>query len=365
MTGAGGLRTYLGTAPGVGKTFAMLGEGRRRADSGDRVVVGWIEQHGRSETRAQLRDLEVVARTTVTYRGRTFPDLDVNAVIASGADLVLVDELAHTSPDGGRRRWEDVAEIRDSGLDVLTTTNVANLRSVREYAARLTGAGTVEWVPDEFVRSGEVVLVDLPPEALRRRIASGRVYSADGVGGALAEYFRASNLEALSQMARAWMAGAVETVGDELLARRGLADPASRPLVMAGVSDSDWGGRVIRRAAELAAEDDADLLVVHVNVADGFAHRPGPVLDRYRAETAELGGTYTEIDGAAAADGLAASARANGARRVVVARHRSRVGELARGSVASRLRRLLPDTTVDVVGREGAHGRSSASSQPA
>jgi len=246
MTGPGGLRTNLGTAPGVGKTFAMLGEGRRRADSGDRVVVGWIEQHGRSETRAQLRDLEVVARTTVTYRGRTFPDLDVKAVIASGADLVLVDELAHTSPDGGRRRWEDVAEIRDSGLDVLTTTNVANLRSVREYAARLTGAGTVEWVPDEFVRSGEVVLVDLPPEALRRRIASGRVYSADGVGGALAEYFRASNLEALSQMARAWMAGDVETVGDELLARRGLADPASRPLVIAGVSDSDWGGRVIR-----------------------------------------------------------------------------------------------------------------------
>ena len=182
MTVPGALRTYLGTAPGVGKTYAMLSEGRRRGERGDRVVVGWVEQHGRSETRAQLGDLLIVAPATLTYHGSTFPDLDVNAIIATGADLVLVDELAHTTPDGSRRRWEDVADIRAAGLDVLTTTNVANLRSVRDYAARLTGAGLVESVPDEVVRSGEIVLVDLPAEALRRRIASGRVYSADRVG---------------------------------------------------------------------------------------------------------------------------------------------------------------------------------------
>lgn len=352
MSGSGALRTYLGTAPGVGKTYAMLGEGRRRAAAGDRVVVGWIEPHGRSETRAQLGDLEIIAPRTVTYRDRTFADLDLNAVIASGADLALVDELAHTSADGSRRRWEDVAELQAAGLDVLTTTNVANLRSVRDYAARLTSAGTVEFVPDEFVRSGEVVLVELPAEALRRRIASGRVYSADGVGGALSEYFRASNLEALSELAHAWMGDNAETVGQQLLARRGLNELTSRPLVLAGVSDSEWGERVIRRAAEMAAEEDADLLVVHVNVTDGFAHRPGPLLDRYRDQAAELGGTYAEIDGAAPADALAETARARGAHRVVVARHRSRLGELTRGSVAFRLRRLLPDTAVDLVGRD-------------
>src|SRR5512132_1249550 len=163
----------------------------------------------------------------LAYRGTTFPELDVDAVIATGADLVLVDELAHSSPDGSRRRWEDVAEIRAAGLDVLTTTNVANLHSVRDYAARLTGAGMVESVPDEFVRSGAVVLVDLPSEALRQRIASGRVFSADRLGGALADYFRVSNLEALRELARAWMADRVATVGDELLARRGLADPTA------------------------------------------------------------------------------------------------------------------------------------------
>jgi K+-sensing histidine kinase KdpD len=140
-----------------------------------------------------------------------------------------------------------------------------------------------------------------------------------------------------------------EAVGEELLVARGLADPPSRPLVVDGVSASEWGERVLRRAAELAAADDADLLVVHVNVDDGFTHPSGPWLDRYRDETAAMGGTYIEIGGVRPADGLAETALARGASRVVVARHRSRLGELARGSVASRLQRLLPDTRIEVV----------------
>jgi two-component system sensor histidine kinase KdpD len=300
----------------------------------------------------------------LAYRGTTFPDLDVEAVIATGADLVLVDELAHSIPDGSRQRWEDVADLRAAGLGVLTTTNVANLRSVRDDAARLTGAGMVESVPDQFVRSGEVVLVDLPPEALRQRIASGQVFSADRPGGALAHYFRTSNLEALSELARAWMADRLATVGEELLARRGLVDPASRALVIADVSGSEWGGLVLRRAAELAVEDDADLLVVHVNVADGLAHRRRLLLDRYRNQTAELGGTYAEIDGDAPANALAEIARAQGAHRVVVARHRTPLGELLRGSVALRLRRLLPGMTIDVVRPEGARHQPEPTTQP-
>ena len=352
MTVKGTLATFLGTAPGVGKTYAMLSAGRQHAEHGERVVVGWIERHGRAETREQLGDLAVIEAREIWYRGRTFLDLDVDAVIESSADVVLVDELAHTSPDGARKRWEDVADIRAAGLHVMTTANVANLHSVRDYAARVTGSGVVESVPDEVVRSGEVVLVDVPPDVLRQRIVSGRVYSADRVGGALAQYFRIANLEALSELARAWVADQVEDVGDELLVRRGLADPQSRPLVVAGVSDSDWGELVLRRAADISAEHDADLLVVHVNVVDGVAHRPGPLLDRYRQETAELGGTYIEVDGADPAEGLARIAEARRASRVVVARHRSRVAELTRGSVASRLRRLLHETDVDIVGRD-------------
>ncbi len=344
----GRLRTYLGTAPGVGKTYAMLNDGWRRSEAGERVVVGWIERHGRPETRAQLRDLEIVPPRAVDHRGRTFEDLDVAAIIARQPDVVLIDELAHTSADGARKRWEEAAELLAAGVSVMTTVNVANLVSVRDHAAQVTGAGTIESVPDEFVRSGETVLVDLAPEALRRRIAAGRVY-ADGVGGALVNYFRTSNLVALSELARAWMAGSVDSVAAAVLARQGVEPLAPRPTVLAGVSGSDWGEHVIRRAALLAAEDDADLLVVHVNVTDGLGRRRADTLERYRDMTVAAGGRYAEMDGTSAVDTLAEAARDRHASRVVVARHRSRLGELVRGSVASRLRRRVPGIEVDEV----------------
>lgn len=168
MAGSGQLTTYLGSAPGVGKTYTMLTEGRRRAGAGDRVVVGWVERHGRPNTLAQLDELEVIEPGQVTYRGHDFEEMDMERVLAAQADVVIVDELAHTLPDGSRRRWVDVADLLVSGADVLTTVNVANLLSARDYAARLTGVGTVESVPDEFVRSGEVVLVDMPPDAVEK-----------------------------------------------------------------------------------------------------------------------------------------------------------------------------------------------------
>ena len=348
MAGGGSLRTYLGSAPGVGKTFAMLAEGRRRAGNGERVVVGWIESHGRPETSRQLGGLEVIAPRTVAYRGAVFADFDAQAAIASGADVVLVDELAHATADRSRQRWQDVADVLRARLDVVTTVNVAHLRSVRDYAAQITGVGSVECVPDEFVRAGEVVLVDPPAEALRRRIASGAVYSAGQVGGALADYFRADNLRALSELARAWVAGTAEAVGEDLLARRGLGGPPAPPVVVAGDSGSGWGEVVIRRAAELARAEDAQLLVVHVQVSDGLAH-PARDLDRHRELTADLGGTYTQIQGHAPAEALARAARAQGAATVVVGRRRSRLAELARGSVSSRLRRLLPAAAIEEV----------------
>jgi two-component system, OmpR family, sensor histidine kinase KdpD len=349
VAGGGSLRTYLGSAPGVGKTFAMLAEGRRRAGNGEQVVVGWIESHGRPETSRQLGGLEVIAPGTVAYRGAVFADFDAPAAIASGADVVLVDELAHATADRSRQRWQDVADVLRAGLDVVTTVNVAHLRSVRDYAARITGAGSVTCVPDEFVRAGEVMLVDLPAEALRRRIVSGAVYSAGQVGGALADYFRADNLRALSELARAWMAGTAEAVGEDLLARRGLSGPPAPPVVVAGDSGSGWGEVVIRRAAELARAEDAQLLVVHVEVSDGLAHQPAQDLDRHRELTADLGGTYTQIQGHVPTKALAQAARAQGAATVVVGRRRSRLAELAHGSMSSRLRRLLPAAAVEEV----------------
>ena len=351
MSAMAELTTYLGTAPGVGKTSAMLAEGQRRALDGDRVVVGWIERHGRPETDRRLGDLEVIPPRAVDYRGASLADFDAAAAIATGADVVLVDELARVTADSTRQRWEDVADVLDAGLDVLTTINVAHLISVRDYAARVTGAGTVAFVPDEFVRSGRVVLVDLPADALRRRIAAGLVYSAGQVGGALADYFQAANLEALSELGRAWMAGSVDHVGIDILTRRGLLERLTAPVVVAADSGSRWGETVIRRAAQLARQDNAQLLVVHVELSDGLAHPRRGQQHRHRELTAELGGTYLEVPGSQAADALADAARARNATTIVVARHRSRLGELTHGSTSSRLRRLLPGARIEEVGK--------------
>jgi two-component system sensor histidine kinase KdpD len=354
MEGHGQLTTFLGTAPGVGKTYAMLVEARRRAASGQRVMVGWLEQHQRPDTIDQLGDLEMMAPAFVIYREHRFDEFDLAGALAAKPGAVVVDELAHSTPDGSRKRWMDVAQLIDAGIDVLTTVNVANLVSTRDYAARLTGAGAVESVPDELVRSGEVVLVDVPADALRRRITTGRVFSTEQVGGALAEYFRVSNLEALSQLGRAWMADSATQVGDDLLAQRGLAEPASRSVVIAGVSDSEWGEAVIRRATELACDEDADLLVVHARLADGSRRKNSRTLERHRELTEQMGGEYVEVEGDSPARALAAQADGRVVSRFVVARHRSRLGELARGSVAGQLRRLKPDIALEEVHQRSA-----------
>jgi two-component system, OmpR family, sensor histidine kinase KdpD len=347
MSERGSLRSYLGTAPGVGKTYAMLTDGRRRAEGGERVVIGWIERKGRTATRLQRGELDVLPAREVPYRGLIFGELDVDAAVSSGADVLLVDELAHRWPDGSRRRYEDVEEILAAGIAVLTTVNVSSLESVRDYAARLTGVGATESVPDDFLRAGEVVLVDLPPDALRRRIASGNVFSADEVGGALADYFKVSNLEALDELARAWIAGQLDRVGQDLLLRRGLPPQEEPPLVLAGDSGSDWGERVIRRATQLAREADAELLVVHVDAVR--PPRPDPLVESHRALTEDLGGRYREVVGESTAGELAGIAAERRATIIVVGRHRSWLGELLHGSIAARLRRRVGDVTIEEV----------------
>jgi two-component system, OmpR family, sensor histidine kinase KdpD len=215
---------------------------------------------------------------------------------------------------------------------------------VRDIAARITGAGALEGVPDEFVRGGDVILVDLPPDVLRRRIASGQVYAADGIGWALTKYFRPSNLVGLSNLARAWAEG---TVGEtfSFLDR----EAAGRPKVIAGVSSSTRGERVIQRAAVLAGDDDAELIVVHVDLADGLRHWEQR-LDRYRELTDEFGARYQEVHGTDAARSLADVALRERAGRVVVAGRSSRLANALRGSVASRIRRRAPGLVVDEVG---------------
>ncbi|HEY2593572.1 MAG TPA: histidine kinase, partial [Chloroflexota bacterium] len=209
----GQLRIYLGSAAGVGKTFAMLNEGHRRQERGTDVVVGYIEAHGRPHTLEQVGDLEVIPRVSLPYRGTFFEEMDLDAVLARHPDVALVDEFAHTNVPGSRneKRWQDVNEMLDAGIDVISAMNIQHLESLNDVVEKITGVPQRETVPDAVVRAADQVeLVDMTPEALRRRMAHGNIYKADKVDAALTNYFRIGNLSALRELALLWLADKVD-----------------------------------------------------------------------------------------------------------------------------------------------------------
>ncbi|EXG81143.1 ATP-binding protein [Cryptosporangium arvum] len=297
--GRGVLRIYLGAAPGVGKTFKMLEEGRRRAERGADVVVGFVETHGRAETAAQIRDLEVVARRSITYRGAQFEEMDLDAVLARRPEIVLVDELAHTKARGGKR-WQDVEALLDAGIDVLSTVNVQHLESVNDVVQTITGVPQRETVPDAVVRAADQVeLVDMAPDALRRRMAHGNIYQADKIDAALGNYFRVGNLTALRELALLWTADKV----DEALRRyrdehdiHGVWEARER--IVVAVTGGPEGDTLIRRAARIAARSQTgDLLAVHVSRSDGLADVDPARIERQRDLVEDLGGTFHAVVG--------------------------------------------------------------------
>src|SRR3954469_25156775 len=299
----GELRIYLGAAPGVGKTYAMLGEAHRRLQRGSDVVVGLVETHGRPRTADLLDGLEVLPRREVGYRGARFEELDVPAVLARAPEIAVVDELAHTNIPGGRheKRWQDVEDLLAAGIDVLTTVNVQHLESLNDVVETITGVPQRETVPDEVVRAADQVeLVDLTPEALRRRMAHGNVYTADKVDAALGNYFRIGNLTALRELALLWLAGKVDEQLDRYRAEHGIrATWESRDRVVVALTGGPEGDTLIRRAARIAGRGKgADLLAVHVTRNDGLVDGGGGShanLALQRTLTESLGGTYHQV----------------------------------------------------------------------
>ena len=211
--GRGHLRIYLGSAAGVGKTYAMLCEGHRRAERGADVVVGFAEAHGRPHTSALLDGLEVVPRARLEYRGSTFEEMDLDAVLARHPEIALVDEFAHTNVPGSRyeKRWQDVEELLDAGIDVISAVNIQHLESLNDVVEKITGVPQRETVPDAIVRAADQVeMVDMTPEALRRRMAHGNIYPPEKIDAALTNYFRSGNLSALRELALLWLADKVD-----------------------------------------------------------------------------------------------------------------------------------------------------------
>src|ERR1017187_1387029 len=191
--GRGHLKVFIGMAPGVGKTYRMLQEGAAEADSGRDVAIGYLEPHGRAETLAQAEGLEIVPRRTVEYRGKPLEEMDLPAVLARKPELCLIDELAHTNAPGveHEKRYEDVRDVLEAGIDVFSTVNVQHLESLNDQVTQLTGAQVRETIPDEILSmADEVVLIDLTPEALIARLRAGKVYAPERVQAALSNFFQ-------------------------------------------------------------------------------------------------------------------------------------------------------------------------------
>ena len=298
----GRLRIYLGAAPGVGKTVAMLGEAHRRFGRGTDVVIGICEPHQRSYTATQMEGLEIVPLREIEYRGTSFRELDIDAVLARAPQVALIDELAHTNVPGSRnaKRWEDIHELLDAGIDVISTVNIQHLESLNDVVESITGVKQRETVPDDVVRAADQIeLVDMAPEALRRRMAHGNIYAADKVDAALSNYFRPGNLSALRELALLWLADRVDEALERYREDQGILEPwPTRERVVVALNGRPEGETLLRRGAQIASRGaGGELLATYVAESDGLVGADPSTIADQRKLTAELGGTFHSVSG--------------------------------------------------------------------
>jgi two-component system, OmpR family, sensor histidine kinase KdpD len=351
---AGRFRIYLGAAAGVGKTYAMLSEGQRRLARGADVAVGFVECHGRGSTERLLDGLEVIPRKVVEYRGSRLAEMDTGAVLHRHPKIALVDELAHTNvPGSGRnaKRWQDVMEILDAGISVITTVNIQHLESIADEVGNMTGVKVRERVPDWVVRKADQIeLVDSSPEQLRRRMLHGNIYPMERVPQALTNFFRTDNLTALRELALRFLA---DETGDGLVAylrqrsSPGVLSPAERVLV--AVTGAPGTDVLVRQAARIASRVKADLHVVHV--VSGDATRPGGQrsVERLEELTADLGADWHEIHDDDPVRTIITFAREHQITQIVIgSSRRSRWRQLTGGSNMARIIREAGTSGIDV-----------------
>ncbi|MCR6688814.1 DUF4118 domain-containing protein [Cellulomonas sp.] len=360
----GRLTVYLGAAPGVGKTYAALDEAHRRLARGTDVVVGLVETHGRSATAAQLDGLEVVPRRVVVHRGAELGELDVAAVLARAPQVVVVDELAHTNAPStsNEKRWQDVHELLDAGIDVVTTVNVQHLESLNDDVEAITGVRQRETVPDHVVRDAEQIqLVDLAPEALRRRLAHGNVYRAEQIDASLTQYFRIGNLTALRELALLWLADRVDDALTSYRSDHRIQTPwPARERIVVAITGGPEGDTLVRRGARIAQRSaGSELLAVHVLATDGLPSAPPARTAEQRRLVESLGGTFHTVVGEHVATGVVDFARGVNATMIVIGvSRRSRWDELYRESNATEVARLAGMIDVHLVTHE--HARTGA-----
>ncbi|WP_285650404.1 ATP-binding protein [Actinomycetospora sp. NBRC 106375] len=349
----GELRIHLGAAPGVGKTYAALNEAHRRLDRGTDVVVGLVETHRRPRTADLLAGLEVLARKTYEHRGAELGELDVDAVLARAPEVCVVDELAHSCAPGARhaKRFGDVEELLAAGIDVISTVNVQHLESLGDVVERITGVRQRETIPDAVVRAADQIeLVDITPEALRRRMAHGNIYAPEKIDASLANYFRTGNLIALRELALLWVADQVDVALQRYRSEEAISEVwEARERVVVAVTGGPESATVIRRAARIARRaGSADLLCVHILRSDGLAttgpRRDGPGLRRLAED---VGASFHSVVGDDVPAALLEFARAANATQLVLGTsRRSRWARLVDPGIGART--IAESGTIDV-----------------
>ena len=351
------LRIYIGAAPGVGKTYSMIEDAHTFRREGVDVVIGFIETHGREDTAALIGGLEVIPRRRVEYRGVTLEEMDLDAVLARRPQLCVVDELAHTNAPGSRheKRYQDVQELLDAGIGVMTAVNIQHLETLNDAVSRVTGIRVRETVPDTFVdRADEVVNVDVTVEELQSRLRQGKVYKPEKVEQALTNFFREANISTLRELA---LRAVADEIGEKAASRRqreGL-EPALIPeRVMVCMSSSSDAPRVIRAGARIAGRLGARWYAVYVETpreAPGRINAHDRDALRRNIDLAEqLGATVVRVKADRPGDGLIEFAKREGITHVVFGQTaRNRWEILVKGSTLNRFLQEVGDAAVQVV----------------
>jgi two-component system sensor histidine kinase KdpD len=365
----GRLKIYVGPAAGVGKTYRMLEEAHELRNKGVDVVLGFIETHGRAETERRIGDLEIVPRRKIAYKGVELEEMDVEAVLARKPEVAIVDELAHTNVPGSKheRRYQDVDELVQAGINVITALNIQHIESLGPLIRRVTGVEVRETVPDTFLaRADQIVDVDVSVEALRERLREGKIYPPNQIEQALRNFFKPSNLAALREAALREVArGLIRKRHDaEALKREGGRRPPAVERIMVGLSSNPAdGGALLRKARRVAEQMGADWFAVHVETPSDSVRKIRTsdfvaLLDNINL-AGDLGAETVWLKSDDVVRAMLEYARDNGITRIIVGRtHQPWWKRLLRGDIPMRLIKSARDLDIEIVADDQGEGDS-------
>ncbi len=324
----GKLKIYIGHAAGVGKTYQMLEDAHLLKARGVDVVIGFIETHGRAETKEKIGDLETIPRRTISYKGKELEEMDLPAILKRKPEVVLVDELAHTNVPGAEneKRYQEVEDILDAGISVMTTVNIQHFESVQEIVQRVTGVDVQERVPDGLLRQADAVVnVDLPSEELRQRLAAGKIYPAERISAALENFFREENLASLRELAMRQIADWLEAERRGI-DRKGEPEAVGTKVMVAMSSNAEITRLLLRRASSLAGKLNTNWFAVYVRKPKESPHRISAREHRLLSENVtlamELGAKVVWLAGEKVAQELQRFAREHGVTLVLFGKSR-------------------------------------------